>query len=805
MKGRKALLFPALVLGASSLYGCSLSNCTVTWLDWDGKILERDDNVFLFEFTSYDGETPTRQSTAKYDFEFDHWEGRTRRIWKTNSVFTAAYKKTTREYEVTFETNSGIILNTQTLKYGETPEFTPNMSQFTDAQYYYHFTGWDQEIVPVTGDTTYTTTFDTELRYYDVLFRDNDGTVLDQQSVAYGVTPQYKGVLPTTKYTYRVDNPDKVDQIYEFKGWDKQLSPVKGPTTYIAQYDVHTAQYFDLEFKVSDGNTFVSQYHLELFEHSDIELETLLTQGSFIGHDISWFLSPHFEKPVTEVKDVYDNMVFYGKDEGAHEFNVAYNLAGGDAPIVSNPTTVTYDDNIALNDPSLTGYSFAGWRDGQGNVLSSLYHVLHDVELTATYSANVYNVTFNQDPNGRILSTVSDYNFEQTFDKVIDQNKLQVPDMQAGYSFEGWKLDGESDYFGGVYKYDHDVALDPVVKAIDYPITYKLQDGAEITTQNYPTSYNLDNVDTLVLPDVERKGYEFIGSWKVLNWPNNPVIAALNQIPNILGPVTLEPIWAVKSYDVSFDFNGGTREFDVKFFDEDGTTLLQEEKIAYGVNEISYPVLEDKEGSQFAGWDNFPTQDYKAEQDLEFVAKFNEIENGYIGLKIGETTQIDLHNMNGKYCQFTSLLNQRIRVESDGELDLLMNPDQFSNLEQGINQDNLNYWFEFDATAGESYKFKLFGCTNTDGITNITISNKNGDPFLPSTKIMAKEITSVDKVNVYFDEEVTGFVPVAKAGYEFVGWFYEGNDGDVEYKEGSILKEDSNITLVAHWEEIPQE
>ena len=48
-------------------------NYKVTWLNYDGFILEVDENVTYNSFPSYNGAVPTRESDDKYDYIFDEW------------------------------------------------------------------------------------------------------------------------------------------------------------------------------------------------------------------------------------------------------------------------------------------------------------------------------------------------------------------------------------------------------------------------------------------------------------------------------------------------------------------------------------------------------------------------------------------------------------------------------------------------------------------------------------------------------------------------------------------------------------
>ena len=56
--------------------------------------------------------------------------------------------------------------STEVYEYGQTPVFGGSTDKAADAEYTYTFAGWDNEVVPVTGDATYTATYDSSLRSY---------------------------------------------------------------------------------------------------------------------------------------------------------------------------------------------------------------------------------------------------------------------------------------------------------------------------------------------------------------------------------------------------------------------------------------------------------------------------------------------------------------------------------------------------------------------------------------------------------------------------------------------------------------
>ncbi len=74
MKKKLLFLIPLLAL---SLAGCKTTpkvpTYTVTWLDYNGVILEIDSNVKKGSMPSFDKDLPSRESDDQYNYSFKEW------------------------------------------------------------------------------------------------------------------------------------------------------------------------------------------------------------------------------------------------------------------------------------------------------------------------------------------------------------------------------------------------------------------------------------------------------------------------------------------------------------------------------------------------------------------------------------------------------------------------------------------------------------------------------------------------------------------------------------------------------------
>ncbi len=103
---------------------------------------------------------------------------------------------------------------------GETP-VRPNTAEYT-----YTFVGWTPAIVAATSDTTYTATYTATKNSYTITWQNEDGSLIDQTTVEYGVVPTH--AEPTKEATE--------EYTYTFTGWTPAVVAVTGDATYKATF-----------------------------------------------------------------------------------------------------------------------------------------------------------------------------------------------------------------------------------------------------------------------------------------------------------------------------------------------------------------------------------------------------------------------------------------------------------------------------------------------------------------------------------------------------------------------------------------
>ena len=147
----------------TAYYQETLRQYTVSWFDANGRLIEEDTGVDYGTTPSYDGNVPTKASTAQYEYVFKGWNDGTN-DYVTNPQgsdvavalptvngpmnFTAIFYENVRSYTVNFYAGRGGVtapplLYSYEVPYGEVPVYSGETpTQTATAQYEYVFAGW---------------------------------------------------------------------------------------------------------------------------------------------------------------------------------------------------------------------------------------------------------------------------------------------------------------------------------------------------------------------------------------------------------------------------------------------------------------------------------------------------------------------------------------------------------------------------------------------------------------------------------------------------------------------------------------
>ena len=238
----------------------------------------------------YSGSTPTKASTAQYDYTFAGWtktQGSTTAdadaltgITADRNVY-AAFTATTRSYTVTFM-NVSTLMDTQTVTYGGTAVYggaTPTKAE--TSEYTYTFSGWNTNssastadadaLTNVTADRTVYAIFTAVAKGYTVYFYNSEALLETVTGVPSGGTATYTGATPTSSQAG-----------YIFSGWSPSNTNITADTSCYAQfvdedmYESISDTWSEIIANVSNG-TYSTKYHI-----GDTKKIDLGTEGEVI-------------------------------------------------------------------------------------------------------------------------------------------------------------------------------------------------------------------------------------------------------------------------------------------------------------------------------------------------------------------------------------------------------------------------------------------------------------------------------------------------------------------------------------------
>ena len=309
----------------------------------------------------------------------------------------------------------------------------------------------------------------------------------------------------------------------------------------------------------------------------DRETDAVFTVTPATGYELTTFTVNDEAKTPTEGQYTVSNLLADQTVVAGFtpiSYTLTYNLAGGSVAS-ANPASYTIESAaFTLNNPTKTGYNFTGWKlNGEGEAMMEVTIAAGSTgnkSYTATWTPIVYDIELTL--NGGTADNPSSYTIESAAITLTNPTK-------TGYTFKGWKLNGEGDAMMTVTitqgSTGH-LAYTATWQINQYTITFNSNGGSAIDpiTQDYATEVEAPANPT-------RTGYTFAG-WL----PEVPAtIPAENK--------TCVAQWTINQYTITFNTAGGSA---IDPITQDYATTVEP------------PANPTRTGYTFAGWDkDIPT------------------------------------------------------------------------------------------------------------------------------------------------------------------------------------------------------
>ena len=393
----------------------------VTWVNWDGSVLETD-TVNAGITPTYSGATPEKESVEGKDYQFVGWSPKVAPVY-SDITYTAQYTML-NSYTVTWVNWNGDVLETDKVSFGATPTYEGrDPVRESEKGKQYTFVGWSPKVTPVYSDITYTAQFTSE-KSYTVTWKNWDGTILElDQGLAYGDMPSYDGATPT--------KPEESRLSFTFTGWTPEVTPVDSDVTYWANFTseeiTYTVTWLNYDGSILETDTDVKYGSMPSYDGvTPVEPSSGKTSYVFTG----W--SP-------ELSPVYSDVTYKAEFREDQVFTVTW--LDYDGTVLETDTQVPYGSYPSYDGATPTravegdiSYRFSNWYPYPSAVYS-------DVTYTAQYSSftTQYTITF-KDENGTVYSTST-----WTKGSSVSQPAPKKKSTVAGkcYVLKGWYKEGD--------------------------------------------------------------------------------------------------------------------------------------------------------------------------------------------------------------------------------------------------------------------------------------------------------------------------------------------------------------------------
>ena len=137
--------------GDNDLYAVwQVKTYTVTWVNWDNKELEKDEDVPYGADPEYDGDTPTKAADAQYTYTFKDWTPEVKTV-TGDATYQATYTKEANSYTLTYDLDGGEWTEA-TNEFPYEYKATVEVIKTVPTREGYKFSGWRSEEVTIEND-----------------------------------------------------------------------------------------------------------------------------------------------------------------------------------------------------------------------------------------------------------------------------------------------------------------------------------------------------------------------------------------------------------------------------------------------------------------------------------------------------------------------------------------------------------------------------------------------------------------------------------------------------------------------------
>ena len=501
---------------------------------------------------------PVKEHDDTYNYIFSGWLPKLVEVTGPKEYY-AVFTPQLKVYDVQWLDNEGNVLQEAT---GVTKESEPKFDDINNSlpskesteEYEYEFNEWVRNVDPESGDITYTPSFNSIKRSYDITWVNENGIELLVTNVEYGKMPVFEG-------EELIKDADAMYS-YTFAGWVEELVAVTGPATYTAKYTAELNKY-TIVWTNADGTVLET----DIVEHGTLpefngatptkaeDVRATYTFDSWSPEIVAAVADAEYLASFTETIKSYT--VSWLNHAGTVLETVEFSY--GEVPSYTGETPVK--ESTVDKD-----FTFSGWNQEPVAVVGDASYIAQYSESTREYVVKFV------DHNGDLLE-------EQTVAYGSRPTEPAVPDWEDAqyvYEFTSWSP-----------------SVLPVTKDTTYTAQYE-----PIETKKYTITWLNDDGTVIDTTEVE--------------YGNMPVHAdpvKESSESHDFSFDTWEPALVEVTEDASYkaSFSERLRKYIIKFVNEDGT-LLASKTVEHGqiptYTSTSAKASTARTSYKFVSWDS---------------------------------------------------------------------------------------------------------------------------------------------------------------------------------------------------------
>ena len=396
---------------------------TVTWNNWDGSLLEKDENVPENSMPEYNGATPTRPDDSTYTYTFIGWDPAVSKV-TGNQFYTATYDRAVLTYTLDFDLQGG----TSASYHGPV-----TVEAFSDEYFFFdvvkegwNFRGWsynNEKIFDEKGHQLANPAMAKNMTFKAIFSQTVKLTIMKNIASAGSVSGE-------GEYAYNTDVNVAAEAVegYVFGGWyvdDIMIASSKKYNFKMWSKDVTIeARFFNMVHALTVKSNNVSKGTVQIMNEASpgyAKEETqyissqdqvtiaanTLTKTRFLG----WYDE---DGNLIDTNAIYkfvmpnNDVTLYAK---WNYFTITYELGGG-TNNAANPDFYTIEDEvILLKNPTKENWIFNGWLvriedyDMEAEPAGGFYGAsMENYIVTASWTRAVhdFSVCSSNDANGNV-------------------------------------------------------------------------------------------------------------------------------------------------------------------------------------------------------------------------------------------------------------------------------------------------------------------------------------------------------------------------------------------------------------------